>query len=526
MSRQTAAVATPHPAAAEAARTILLRGGNAVDAAVAAMLASCVVVPGSVGIGGYGGSLIAYLAAQRKVVAIDFDSRASLAFRPDLFADHRDTYEHGYRSISVPAVVAGLAMALDQFGTLPWGVVSEPAIALAESGMSVTEELRLQLRDWAKKADPLSLRALFPDGAVPAAGATWRQRDLARLLTRLATDGPGALYQGDIPREIVRQVKSNGGILSEADFSQFRPKLVEPLAIDYRGYRALTPPPPSGGLTSLQILKTLEQFDVSKVQPWGAEYFHLFIEAAKPCWQDRSKYLGDPDVTSIAIDDLLSQQAAKARAARIPRVGSSVAGLSEAGRSPPQHTVNIVAADAAGNVVSLTATHGQLFGSTVVIDGLGLIMGHGMSRFDLASDSPNAPAAGKRMQHNMSPMLILRSDGPPYAAVGTPGGTKIVTLTSQLVISLIDFRSTPTAAVTVGRVHVEATEPVTVSPTLPDAVIDELRAFGHTVERAQVVNGIPQIGGPANALVIDPTTATISAASQAGDAAVAKGTSE
>src|SRR5205809_6875458 len=120
MPRRTAAVATPHPAAAEAARTILLRGGNAVDAAVGAMLASCVVAPGSVGIGGYGGSLIAYLAAQQKVIAIDFDSRAPLAFRPELFADNRTAYEVGYRSISVPAVVAGLAMALERFGKLPW----------------------------------------------------------------------------------------------------------------------------------------------------------------------------------------------------------------------------------------------------------------------------------------------------------------------------------------------------------------------------------------------------------------------
>src|SRR5262245_15572901 len=171
MPRTTAAVATPHPAAAEAARSILSRGGNAVDAAVGAMLASCVVVPGSVGLGGYGGSLIAYVTGQKKVVAIDFDSRAPLAFRPEPFEGERVAYELGYRSISVPGVVAGLAMALDHFGTLPWAIVSEPAIALAEGGVEVSEELHTQLRDWAKKTDPLSLRALFSDGKVPAAGA-------------------------------------------------------------------------------------------------------------------------------------------------------------------------------------------------------------------------------------------------------------------------------------------------------------------------------------------------------------------
>jgi gamma-glutamyltranspeptidase / glutathione hydrolase len=498
MPRTTAAVATPHPAAAEAARTILLHGGNAVDASVGAMLASCVVVPGSVGIGGYGGSLIAYIAADQKVVAIDFDSRAPLAFRPELFENERAAYELGYRSVSVPAVVAGLAMALDRLGTLPWSVVAEPAIALAENGVQVSEELHRQLHDWAKKADPVSLRALLPDGDLPAVDTPLFQPDLARLLRRLAAEGPDAFYRGEIPRAIVRQVRANGGILSEDDFAQYSPSVVEPVAIDYRGYRVLTPPPPSGGLTSLQILKTLERFDLSRLRPWGAEYFHLFAEAARSCWQDRGKYLGDPEVTPIPVDRLLSAESAAARAAK-------------------QHTVNIVAADAAGNVVSVTATHGQLYGSTVVIDGLGLIMGHGMSRFDLEPGSPNAPAAGKRMQHKMSPTLILRPDGRPFAAVGTPGGTKIVTLTAQLVVSLIDFRATPVAAVTAGRVHVEAEEPVKVSPAVSDPVIDELRALGHTVERAQVVNGIPQIGGPANALVIDPNTGEVSAASQAGE---------
>jgi gamma-glutamyltranspeptidase/glutathione hydrolase len=502
MPRKTAAVATPHPAAAEAARTTFLRGGNAVDASVGAMLASCVVVPGSVGIGGYGGSLVAYIAAQRKVVAIDFDSRAPLAFRPELFDGDRTVYEIGYGSISVPAVVAGLAMALERFGTLSWAAVSEPAIALAENGVSVTEELHRQLQDWAKKTDAVSLRALFRDGAVPAAGARWVQRDLAGLLRRLAAEGPAAFYQGDIPRTMVRQVRANGGILAKDDFARYRPSLVEPLAVNYRGYRVLTPPPPSGGLTSLQILKTLEQFDLSRLSPWGAEYFHRFVEAAKLCWRDRANYLADPDVTPIPIGRLLSEQTAKANAAK-------------------QHTVNIVAADAAGNVVSVTATHGQLYGSTVVIDGLGLIMGHGMSRFDLAPGRPNAPAAGKRMQHNMAPMLILGSDGRPYAAVGTPGGPKIVTLTAQLVVSLLDFCATPAAAVTAGRVHVEADEPVIVSPAVLDAVIDELRALGHTVERAKVLHGIPQIGGPANALVCDAASRDMSAASQAGDAAAA-----
>jgi gamma-glutamyltranspeptidase/glutathione hydrolase len=505
-SRPTAAVATPHPAAAEAARGILLEGGNAVDAAVGAMLACCVAMPGSVGLGGYGGSMVAYLAREQKIVAIDFDSRAPFEYRPEAFSGDPNTYATGYLSITVPAVVAGLDLAARRFGSLSWAAVSQPAIALATQGVAVTADLNRELENWAKKTDPTSLRAWFPGGAVPAAGAVWVQPDMTALLHRLADEGPEAFYHGDIPRTIVRQVRQNGGILAEEDFARYQPEVVEPLAIDYRGYRVLTPPPPSGGLTSLQILKTLETFELAKLPPWGAEYFHQFAEAAKRAWHDRARYLGDPDVTPIPVDRLLK------------------GGLENGARRSapdPAHTVNVLAADSAGNVVSMTATQGGLYGSSVVIDGLGLVMGHGMSRFDLAEVGPNAPAAGKRMLHNMAPTVILGQDGRARGAVGLPGGRKIVTVTAQLVVSLLDFGVTPAMAISAGRVHIEANEPVAVSASVPTMVIDELTALGHTVRRGQDTGGPPdEIGGTGNALWIDPDSREVAVASQANGAAV------
>jgi gamma-glutamyltranspeptidase/glutathione hydrolase len=512
----TAAVATPHPAAAAAGSDMLLRGGNAVDAAVAAMLACCVVEPAMVGLGGYGGSMVARL--RDRTVAIDFDSRAPLAYRAEVHGTSRASHETGYLSITVPAVVAGLDLALSSIGTLPWSAVSEPAIALAEGGIPVTAELRRQFDRWFAKADAISRRAILPTGALPDEGAKWVQRDLAKLLRRLFAEGPATFYQGDIRRAIVRQVREQGGLLSEEDFASYRPTVVEPSAIDYRGHRVLTPPPPSGGVTALQILKTLEQFDLSRLQPWGAEYLHLVAEGARLCWHDRSEYFGDPDVTPIPVEYLLSIDRAKQRAARI-RIGLN----REPGRmkSPcAPHTANILAADRHGNVVSMTATHGYQFGSAVAIDGLGLVMGHGMSRFDQAPGNPNSPAAGKRMYHNMAPTIVLGPDGQPRAAVGLPGGTKIVTVTAQLVVSLIDFAATPDAAVHAGRIHAEADGPVAVSSAVSNAVIAELEAMGHAVRRGQDVGGPPaEIGGVANALLIDPATAEMSAASQAGEQA-------
>jgi gamma-glutamyltranspeptidase/glutathione hydrolase len=157
----------------------------------------------------------------------------------------------------------------------------------------------------------------------------------------------------------------------------------------------------------------------------------------------------------------------------------------------------------------------------VVIDGLGLVMGHGMSRFDLAEGSPNAPAAGKRMLHNMAPTVVLGLDGRAHAAVGLPGGRKIVSVTAQLVVSLLDFGATPAVAVSAGRVHIEADEPVAVSASVPDTVVEELRAMGHSVRRGQDMGGPPdEIGGTANALVIDPRNGAVAVASQGGAAAL------
>jgi gamma-glutamyltranspeptidase/glutathione hydrolase len=509
------AIATPHAAAAGVGRDLLLGGGNAFDAAVGAMLACCVAMPGSVGIGGYGGSLAAYLAGEGRVVAIDFDSRAPLAFRPEVFGGDRRNYVRGPLSIGVPAVVAGLGLALERFGTVSWAVASGPAITLAERGVEVSPGLKGELDRWAGWADPASLRALFPGGIVPEAGGRWLQPDMAGLLRLLAERGPGAFYRGDVPRRIVRQVRDRGGILAEEDFERYRPEVVEPIGVEYRGSRVLTPPPPSGGWTSLQILKTLEQFDLAALPPLGVAYFDLVARAARSSWRDRSEHAGDPDRTPLPLGPLLSEEAARDRATRIRRGGVSGAGGDPEPGSP--HTVNILAADPAGNVVSMTATQGALYGSGVAIDGLGLLLGHGMSRFDLDGGSPNAPASGKRMAHNMAPAVILGPDGRPRAAVGMPGGTKIVTVTPQLVVSLLDLGLAPAEAVLAGRVHAEGAGPVAVSSAVPDPVVEGLRAIGHEVRRGQDEGGPPtEIGGPANALAIDPATGWVSAASQAG----------
>jgi gamma-glutamyltranspeptidase/glutathione hydrolase len=232
-------------------------------------------------------------------------------------------------------------------------------------------------------------------------------------------------------------------------------------------------------------------------------YFHLLGEATKICWQERHRHLGDPSFVSVPLYTLLSQQAAESRAQQI-RTGSIARGAAAADQSP--HTSNTIAADGDGNFVSLTATQGWQYGSHRVVDGMGLVLNHGMSRFDYAPGHPNAPAAGKRMQHNMSPTIVL-ADGKPAFAFGLPGGPKIVNVTAQLAIDLIAFGATPAESIAAPRLHTDGDEPLLISSHTPDTVVEELESSGHAVRREE------DMGGPVNVLAVDRQNGTIDVAS-------------
>lgn len=500
------AVACSRSEAAEAARDILEHGGNAIDAAIAALAVQCVIEPGMVSLGGYGGSLVYYQAKTGTVHAIDFDGRAPRRFDPANFS--QAVSYHGYLALTTPGIVAGIGLALRQFGSLPFKKLANRAHVLARDGFEVTPRIAASFRRLLKSIDPASRRAFFPNG-VPAQGESWSNADLARLIEQLSDEGPQGFYHGSIPKAIVRQVQANGGILAEDDFEGFEALAVEPLHIKYREYDLYTPPLPSGGLTSLSILKTLEQFDLPGLEPWGANYVDLFAGASNLAWQERFKYFGDPEFVTTPVDELLSEERAVERAKQM-RDGA-MAGSTQRDRS--SHTVNIVVVDREQNTVSLTATHGADYGSHVAIDGLGLMLGHGMSRFSVTPGDPNYPAPRKRPQHNMSPLVVLKS-GKPYAALGLPGGRFIVTVTAQLAISLLDFQAAAKQIVTAPRIHTEGAEPILVTQSLSKEAVADLRQRGRQVEVK------PSLGSAANAIVIDSQTGGVQAAASQGPAGV------
>jgi gamma-glutamyltranspeptidase/glutathione hydrolase len=514
MIATSAAVATPHPEATLAARDILLAGGNAFDAAVAAMVTLCVVQSHQVGLGGYGGNLVAYHAKDKKVVSIDFDSRAPFAFSPELFQNTNDR-NIGYKSISVPSVIAGLDLTLKTYGTQSWSEVTKRAIALAEEGFATDEPTARYLRAWTEKTDAESRKHFFPGRSdTPKENDPWIQKDLANLLRRIASEGPDVFYTGDIARQIVAHVRAQGGILTERDFAEYHATQVAPVTTTYHGHQLYVPPPPAGGITTLQILKVLEHFDLQNRERWSADYFHLLAQAIHLCWSDRVSALGDPDVVNIPIEQFLSEDYIRAKAKQI--TAGPVGVPPRAAQDRMNHTANVTILDRAGNLVSTTATQGMVFGSQVVIPGLGLIMNHGMSRFDYDDPTrPNAPKPGKRMHHNMAPTLILQNENPRFA-FGLPGGTKIITVTAQLAINFIDYQTTPRDCIFSPRIHTEPGTPLGVSSAVPDSVIEQLEQLGHTVVRGQQVGGNKnEIAGNANALAIDPKTRIPTIASQA-----------
>jgi gamma-glutamyltranspeptidase / glutathione hydrolase len=499
------AVATSQAEAAKAAADILRKGGNAVDAAVASMMTLCVVQPSSVGIGGYGGSMVLHMAKQKLTTSIDFDSRVPVSFRPETFGKGEQAY-HGYLAVGVPGVVAGLDLALRRFGTLPWKTVARHAIGVAEEGIPVDTNLRKAFEALQKNMDRTSFLALFPDGIMPDIGQRWKQTDLARLLRELGKTGADAFYRGEIARTIARQMQENGGALSEEDLRNYQARVEDPLRITYRGYELRTPRPPSGGITALSILKTLENFDLASLEPWGAEYFHLFAETAKLCWGERFTLVGDPDVVSVPMDDLLSdaQGAARAEIVRADEVACF-----EPDPLIEKHTANTVVVDRDCNAVSLTATHGGGFGAQVAIRGLGLVLGHGMSRFSTDPKSPNYPSPGKRVMHNMSPLVALR-DGKPTHVVGLPGGRTIANVTAQMVSSMVDFGASPAKAVKGPFIHTEGNEPLQVPESVSARVVAQLESMGHSIKR------VKSVGGSVNAALIDTASGRVTTASGKG----------
>jgi gamma-glutamyltranspeptidase/glutathione hydrolase len=502
---------TGQPHAAKAGMDILAAGGNAVDAAVAAALAAGVAAVSSCGIGGYGGHLVIAFPSG-KTTAIDFNTTAPAAARPDMFPlDERGQVKgqvntYGWLAASVPGTLAGLQLALNRYGTLPLVKVLQPAIRLARDGFEVSRSLAGVIKAAAGrlKNDPGSARLLFKNGEPLREGDTLRNPDLAALLEKLAGDNSvRAFYRGEIARRIAAAFKQNGGLVTADDLAAYQAREVEPLQFTWRGRTIVTAPLTAGGLTVLQALATLRALGW---EGGGDKATHARLEALRLAWHDRLTLLGDPEKVEVPVARLLSKAYAEQSAERVGKAVKEqkpVPGASD-GRSTGG-TTHLCAADGKGLMVALTLTHGGSFGACVAVDGLGLLLGHGMSRFDPRPRRPNSPGPGKRPLHNMCPTMVLQ-DGRPVAALGAIGGRRIPNALFDVLVNLVGLRRSLSDAVQAPRMHTEGGLDLTCTAGWLEAELDHLKKVGYAVK-----------SGPAaalNAIARDAATGRLTTAAR------------
>lgn len=486
---------TGHPEAAAAGNDVLAAGGNAVDAAVTAAV---VAVPGC-GVGGYGGHLVV-ATPTGEVTAIDFNSAAPAALKPDAY----EVTAHGWLSVGVPGTLAGLQLALDRHGTRGLGAAAGPAIRHARDGFRVSKRFAAALAANAKRlgGDPGSAKLFFDGGKPLAAGALYRNPDLAALLESLAKrDSVEAFYRGDHARTIAAAFAAGGGLVTEKDLAAYRARVVKPLSLEWRGHVIHTAAPTAGGLTVLQALATLKALGWEK---WGRDApgrTQARVDALRIAWDDRLRLLGDPDHAAVPVERLLSPRHAGLSADRVRAAIAARRPVEAAGDGRRAGgTVHLTAIDSAGLTVALTLTHGDSFGAKVTVPGLGVLLGHGLSRFDPRRGRPNSPAPGKRPLHNMCPTVVSRG-GRPVLALGAAGGRRIPNAVFDVLLGRIGEGRPLAEAVAAPRLHTEGGRDLSVEAGWPEAEVKELVATGYAVK------ALP--GAVLNAIERDPETGAV-----------------
>lgn len=490
--------------ASPAGREMLLAGGNAIDAAVATALALCIVQPSSNGIAGYGGSMVVYLGKEKKVVGLDYNCRAPRAAHEHMYteAPNDGTWTEfppmvdranffGPLAVSIPGTIAGLYLAEKTYGKLGWAKVCEPAIKLAAEGFTVYEGLPENIHRFTDNADPISVEALFPNG-VPQVGETWKQPDLAKTIEALAAD-PESFYRGEIARKIVDRVQSAGGILTEQDMADFTVEFSDPVTLDYRGFTLNANTGVTGSICTLEALSILQELNPTGYTTDDARYWGDLAGALVLAWRDRLAYVGDIPGIQDTVKRLISSEHAS-ELAEMVRSGKVTA--SGGGMDTLKETVHLSTCDADRNMVSVTQTHGGGWGTRFAVPGLGICIGHGMSRFDPRPGLPNSPGSFKQPLHNMSPLIITKG-GELVGSVGLPGGRTIPAVISNLVAHLIDMGYSPAQGLMAPRIHTQGGV-FSYCDRLPQSALDEIKARGHEVKDEPA-----PVGGNLSAIMLD-----------------------
>lgn len=514
-------VVTAHRLATQVGVDVLRRGGNAVDAAVAVGYALAVVYPAAGNLGG-GGFMTLQFADGRRTF-LDFREKAPLAATADMYlgADGQPVKglsTRGHLAVGVPGTVSGLEFARAKYGTMQRAVLMAPALRLARRGFVLEPGdiamLATATDDFRK--DPASAAIFLREGAPWSAGQRLVQKDLARTLQRIARHGSRGFYQGPVGAALVASSRAGGGLITQADLDQYATRELAPVECDYRGYRVVSAPPPSaGGVILCEILNILEGYPLKELGYGAAQGVHYQIEAMRHAYVDRNSYLGDPDFVHNPLERLLDKDyAARIRAAIDP----ARAGVSQdlrPGVAPHEgsNTTHYSIIDREGNAASVTYTLNDWFGARVAAAGTGVLLNNEMDDFTiklgaanmygLVQGESNAIAPAKRPLSSMSPTIVSR-DGKPVLVLGTPGGSRIITVTALVLLNLIDYGMTVQEAVDAPRFHQqwqpEATnlEPFALSPDTRQILLGMGHRFGAPQPAnhvAAILVGAPSLGG-------------------------------
>jgi gamma-glutamyltranspeptidase/glutathione hydrolase len=489
--------------AAEAGLEVFEKGGNAVDAAVAASFTACVCEPEMSSLGGGGAALI-YQAESGRTTAIEFEGRLSKSATEDMFVDDllplgvnphpsfgwRGTKNNvgwmGYRCLGVPGQVAGLCQALERFGTMSLEDVIAPAIRFCEKGFEVNKYYALEIGSNMKLLQqyPPIDKLLLPGGFPPIPAGQYDdptfivQKELAETLRRIIQGGADAFYKGDIAKDIITDTQPYGSIVTLQDFADYLPKSYgDGLVGSYRGHKIVCMPEVFGGTQVLQTLNLLEGFDLPSLGHNSVQFLHLIAECFRRAWVDRFRYIGDPEFENVPIEGLISKDYATEMRqylslervpddikpgnpwkyqgdGQVPATGDKAPGPRGEGRN----TTHLCTMDKRGNMVSMVQTLGGGFGAYIMSGSTGIILRNYTNLFNPEPGTSNSIGPWKRPTSHDSLTLVFK-DGKPFITIGAPGGRRVITSVVQALVNIIDFGMGIQEAIAEPRIHIEGSDP-------------------------------------------------------------------
>ncbi len=496
------AVVSAHPLASKVGVSILKKGGNAVDAAIATQLALAVVYPGAGNIGG-GGFMVARLQ-NGQLLTLDYREKAPGAASRDMYLDEKgnartDLSQNGHLAAGVPGTVAGL-FASHKYAKLPFAKLIQPAIDLAEKGFVITaSEARGLNASQVEFIKYNTIASAFVRTTPWKAGDTLIQKDLANTLKRIRDLGQKGFYEGKTAQLIVEEMKRGNGKISLEDLKKYQAKWRTPVQFSYKGYSIVTMPlPSSGGILLPQMMKMVKDQPLKQYGFLSSQSVQLMVEVERRAYADRAKYLGDVDFFKVPVKTLISDAYAKERMKDYVPDKAGNSKQTNAGIIPEsEETTHLSVYDKSGNAVAVTTTLNGGYGSKTVVGGAGFLLNNEMDDFSVKPGVPNmygavggeanAISPGKRMLSSMTPTIVLKNNK-PFLVVGTPGGTTITTSVFQTLINVLEFEMSTDEAVNKPKFHHQwLPDEIEVEKDFPATLIGRLKEMGYTVTvRSQI----------------------------------------